>query len=167
MTFTGPQTALIICVAIVVAYPLVMRGLAAMVQPARLELAEVGRDILALRDVPDVTKDAVRLLLQDVYEWRIMPALALAMPALVVSRALRAKSVGLWTVGSPDARARIDRFMRLYLGSAAAANPIFTIVVAVEFVALFAVLYPVGKLQQLRDLLYGAVGEADRHFSHG
>jgi len=150
MAWVAEHPVLTALIAAAVVYPLAMRGLAALVQAKRMEMARLGRELLAAGDLPEVAAQAVRNDLHSAYSARRMALYALALPPMTLVLAY-------WSVfGIPKDMAdalrahdddrladdRLKRFGRLATLSHAAANPLFALVVAAEL----AVILPVAAL---------------------
>jgi len=126
-------------------YPVLMRALAAWVRPSRMELADLGRRLLARGDLPTAVEDGIRSDLHAATSARRMALYALVLPvmAIVVPIVLRASTAGgelreiARVAERGDTGPDFRRFVQLALLSQAVANPLFTVIVALE-VALIA-----------------------------
>jgi hypothetical protein len=117
-------------------YLIVLRRLADIVQPYRLQLAELGEKILA--EAPsDARRDQARFYLDNAFSGWVAPGVAMALPVVAV---LAPFFSGRFR--QDDVPTRDDRtLMLLFSLSVVAANPLFGMIMAVEalFVALFVV----------------------------
>lgn len=135
-----PTEAEIIVTGVVVAaviYPVVMRVLAQALQPMRLNMADMGNDLLGSPKLTEPQKKQITSMLDDAFEWRFMLVAVLFFPALVVRKALgRLPQTPLDRVSDKETEKLLDRFMIRLIVSLAAANPICFVILGFEFVVI-------------------------------
>ena len=118
-------------------YPLAMRGLAAVAEPRRARLAEIGHELLTSPFAAPSVKTAVRLLLDAAFDTGLPARLALRLP-VIAARILRGETEQPLLRISGPAYAFCAEFARSFLWSAFAANPLAAAVLAVE-IGLYAI----------------------------
>ncbi|HYE48892.1 MAG TPA: hypothetical protein VEB20_04830 [Azospirillaceae bacterium] len=124
--FAAWQIGLLSAVALaLVLYPLVMRWLSAWAQPYRLRMAELGRELLGSPHLDDVTKRMVDSMLDDAFDWTVMPQLLFFLPRFFF-RALRGTAYRGPTIKDEVTRAKMAEFQTCHARAVAAANPLFS-----------------------------------------
>jgi hypothetical protein len=138
---TGQTAALWATVALFFAYPLLMRFLAHVVHPVRLELADLGKRLLASPYLSDRRKDAADIVLDHAFDWRIMLLVPFAFPVYIVFRGLKGElfSRDDADITHAETRAAYRHFGRLTVASLAAANPLAALILAVESIVLLPI----------------------------
>ena len=123
---------------VVVGYLLLCRRLADMAQPIRLKIAETGERLLA-SSINDRRKSQVRFYLDNAFSGLIMPIVTLLLPLcclvafceIITKQQHKAMHMG-------DDEQKLSGF---FVISTAAANPIFALLVAIEVILLFPLLF--------------------------
>jgi len=128
MEWIGPA-ALAAIALISLAPALVLRG----VRRNRMQLAELGRRLLASPHLTEREKQIVDALLEDAFDWRIMLDVARRLPQTVPD--------GAQTRHDPDfeaflAKPDVAEFLRCFTRSAEAANPAASLFVWIVFAVL-------------------------------
>lgn len=130
--------AVFIITVLFVAYLVLYRRLADMVQPVRLELAEIGERLLA-SSINERRKGQVSFCLDNAFNGLIMPIAAFIFPLCVFSTlidiATKRRKMDVH-VGDSEKKLTV-----LFIISAAAANPIFALLVTVELILCVPVLF--------------------------
>lgn len=166
MTLNNPEIVLAVTAGSLVAYPFVMRGLAEAVQPKRLQLAQVGHELTHHPKVPDKTKQAVDELLDDAFDWKLMVIAAVVLPVTLVRTLVNRHSVNPLPTESNDAADKFGRFSALFTLSAAVANPLFSVVVALELILAGFVIAPLMGAKTMSDALFMAMQRGDHRLKH-
>lgn len=127
------ETFLIMAACVGIGYPMLHALVMRATENVRLELADVGRDLLVAPDVSEKHKQFISDMLNDVFSWKFMAMATFAVPVLVLSPKRR-------TELSSDDRSFIARddmrhFIDLHMKSVMAASPFWTVM----FVIVFAV----------------------------
>lgn|GEM_PF-1872114 len=160
---TLEQAALVATVGAILAYPLVMRWLATRVHPSRLRLADLGNELMESPHLSDARKDDVREMLVDAFDWRVMVVVAINLPLAAFGLRRRLKAMSQDRIADPDTRQMWSEFSARFIQSIAAANPLVTVIVLVELMLFLVVLFPLGLIRRLNDLV---VDIAARHGSN-
>jgi len=126
---------------IAVAHPLVMRALMEAAQPTRLELADLASELVLRDDIPERHKKIISSIVDDAFEWKFMIFAFCVTPGFAIMR-LRRRSLPdpFEDITGAEARQKMGRFIELFAISTASANPLFSILVTVEFLVLFSIL---------------------------
>lgn len=154
------QTTLLIVLAALAAYPLLLWRLSKFVEPARLEMGELGERLLQDEFITDKQKGGIAAVLDGAYSgWTMMLwviamfaiiALCIPMNVLKILRRTPAKMI----THHKETEVDYDRFMTLSLLSAAAANPLFAFVFAFQLIMVIALmLVSFMPARMLRDLV--------------
>jgi|SRR5579863_895343 len=158
---TTTQTiAVVVGVAMLIGYPIFMRFLAERMQPSRLKMADVGKLLLEHPDLSQDHKKLIRSMLDDAYSPVFMIMLTIVTP---VFGPLAALGIGpsMPTINNLEARELFDNFTDRYNASISAANPLFSIIAAIEMALLTIVLFPIGQLSRTHSVQFGSVRVAD------
>ena len=151
----------------VFAYPLSLRALASWVHPYRIELAQLGDELLGSPFVSDEDKDNIERVLDDAFNWRVLMLMAV-FAVVYVPSFIWNKSNRSWPkIKDEGTRAKFDRFMSLTVRSLAAANPIAALICALELAVLTLLLAPLGKLSWQMPLLLKAQRKSESVLGHG
>lgn len=138
MTMTAATVAIVVTVAAGFVYPLIMRMCAKLAYQKRMEMADLGTELLNRPDLPDEHREMVWSILREAFDWKVMPKLLLStLKALVTFGKTRPLLGGsefdkqfsklLGDDLSHDVREKIKSFIYLSQVSFSAANPFFAI----------------------------------------
>lgn len=123
-----------------IAYPLIMRWLAQATHPSRLEMADIGRELLVDPNLNQECRTYVSAMLSDAFSPKIMAVLVFVYPVYATLRLLNLADVPLHIENAETAK-NFESISRLHTISIAAANPIFSFLLLLQvmfFAALFA-----------------------------
>ena len=141
-------------------YPLVNVILLRSAQPWRLRLADLARELLARDDISSSSKHVISAMLRDAYSTSFMFWMMLSLPIFGVQFFFRSRKSEMM-LASKEAKVLIFEFIDCHTLATSAANPICSIVVALEMALLTAVLVPIGKLSKGRDVQASAVWQTE------
>jgi len=142
-----------------------MRFLANRVEPYRQRMAVLGRSLLASPKLSGRHKEIVDATIDEAYSWRFMALIVVKLPVYVIGRQLGM----LQPVKVPgpivDAKtsAEYNEYMACLLRSTAAANPLCTVVLALEMCVLLLCLLPIGMIDRLAETLTKAIVYTEMH----
>lgn len=159
------QIALIVALAAIAAYPFVMRLAAARAHPMRLRMAEVGKTLLTAPRLDETRKEQVDLLLDMAFDWRVMIGLCAALPVAVVRRRFRGRPARP-APADPETEYAWNDFMSAFTRSVAAANPLFSVVFAIEIAVLVLLLVPFGMAWRAMEIVHDTIACAHRDGTH-
>ncbi len=123
---------------LVVGYMLLLRRLADVVQPIRLDIAEVGEKLLA-SSISERRKAQVAFYLDNAFNGLVLPLACLLLPAFFIVALIKIVTKSKWeypTVGNDE-----RKISGLFTISVAAANPVFALVFLLELVIFMPVLF--------------------------
>lgn len=164
---TGQTIALVITLAALVLYPVVMRILVDRVQPTRLRMADLGKQLLASTHLPDRLKDVVDGMLDEAFDWRFMLFASFLFPYFVIGRMFRLIAPPkIPKINDLETRKQFHEFLNCHTRATAAANPLFAIILGIEVALLVVVLVPLGMMWHASDMLFEATIKTDRHLKH-
>lgn len=161
------QTIAIIALAFFVplGYVVLLRYLARRAHPARMRMAELGHVLLGSDAMSERLKVIVNAMLDDAYDPNFMMYAAWNMPqALLWIK--RRPADWLNDVKDQAVRHQLDEFLSCHMKATAAANPVFTVVVAIELAIAVMVLLPYGLLRRLPEALLTTAVRADKQLRH-
>jgi hypothetical protein len=138
-------------VAFLVVYPFALRMVEKAAWPVRARLADDIGNLEHDHRLPSDTRKSIKVLGDHAFSWWMMPALALVFPFLAVERLVSTKVTGLNPLSGFDAdtQKRIDHAVMRFVASAAARNPIFATIFAVEVAIVAATQIAATRLRQL------------------
>lgn len=141
MTHVEPSLAILL--ALVIAYPIIMRVASELAQPIRLRLATLGVETLSSDHLSTFEKHVVNSMLDDAYDPKVAVFFALAFPIFVVGSILGLISDAELDFSSTgEVRGKLREMSRMHTIAIAAANPLFSIVIIVEAVIIGALAFP-------------------------
>ena len=114
-----------VMVAAIVAYPLCMRVLAQRAQPARLEMARLGKALLADPALEPRHKLFVSSLLDDAFDFKSIIVFAVACPFYFLGRGFGWISDADYALPDGEAGRNLLQIATLHMKAIAAANPLF------------------------------------------
>lgn len=162
MTIAPEIMAIIAVLGIAVAYPVIMRALAEAVHPYRLEMADLGRELVEQTGQDEKVVAYVRGCMRDALNWRELPVIGTAVFAAAINAAIGRGRFQSLVPKTAEDQGKLLRFTKLYVISITAANPIFGILFFIELLALIGVLRGV---KRVKHILYGAM--VDTETRHG
>lgn len=136
------------------AYPIVLRVIADRVEPTRQRLDMLGKELLSSPNVSERYKVIVDGMLDDAYDWRLMASVVLRLPIFLFGRLLGfIKPLPLPQLPSDeDARKKLLDFISCHMRSVAAANPICSLIFALEVAVLVIFMVPLGMISRLAEI---------------
>lgn len=144
-----------------VGYPLTSRLSLKYIQPKRLQLAQIGKQILRHPDAEPKLKELVRSMLDDAYSSRVMIVMTAFVP-LAGLVALFKKQTRMPVTQSAEVKGLLDEFVDLHILATSAANPLFAILVAIEMAALTLLLFPFGQGSRGRAVQFDALRRVEK-----
>jgi hypothetical protein len=166
MTWASETIWLIVALGVLLAYPLVMRVLAKTAEPLRERLLYTADEALAAPSVSAPAKERIRHVLDDALSARLMIGLFVALPIVVLGKSVRSREREIHEQMNRDGQKHVEAVIMRAVLSGAAANPIFALLVAAEIAILMLVLYPLGKIRDVRRLVQAGVAQADERWLH-
>lgn len=130
---------IILGLAAILAYPLIMRWIAVWVQPKRLQMAALGKNLIMNGGMNQRQKYIMGSMLCDAYDYRMAILLVLVMPIFTFKIIFGTIDPAKNLFPSTD---DIRKFNSLHILSVAAANPVFFAFFVVELMALVPILVP-------------------------
>lgn len=129
-----------------VAYPLTMRALARRVQPERVEMAEIARNLLLEDGISLFHKRVIHSMIADAFDAKVAILMVFAFPVFALLRMLDHPSTRIATVEARF-RERFDRLSQLHVISIVVANPAFSIILLIEIMIYGIVAAPFHMLR--------------------
>lgn len=166
MSWSASDIALPATIAVLIGYPVAMRLIAKAVHNDRMAMVDTANAALSSPYLSDRAKLRIRRLIDVAMDSRLMPGLLIVLPSVIVGRAVGHRDPQAGERMDQAEQEVFDRFMRLFLRSSAAANPIFALLVLIEIAVLGLVLIPLGKMRQLTRMVYTAISQADERWLH-
>ena len=171
MHLTANQAGWMIFTAIaLVLWPLLMRYLSYRVRGTRERMLELGNFLLENNSFEPKGKLIVGMMLEDASDWRFMAAMSFRFPVYVVGRLFNmVEPVKLPSLPKDEEfKSKFYEFFSCHMRSTAAANPIFSIIVAFEFALLVMILLPLGMLSLVTEYMYkiSVLTERNTHLNH-
>ena len=164
-----PYVELILIGLAVSACPVVMRVLAKRVQPARLSMADLGKELLSSSHLKEDQKIIISMMLDDASDWRVMCHASVGLPWIIVKMVLGRdmSKPRLSRISDSETRDKVDDFVDLHIKSTAAANPLFAVVFGVELALLVLMLAPFGMVKKFVDITHRVLTAGDiRQLKH-
>lgn len=155
---------IILTVIALLAWPLVMRLLAAAVAHDRERLAVLAHELLADPHLDEHEKNVVEAMADDAMDWRALFVATWALPAYIVGRRLNlVKAIDLPEFTNPETAKKFSEFADCHMRSIAAAGPLFAIVLGLEFAIMALILVPFGMLNRLQQILLKSLIYGEHH----
>jgi len=154
------ETAVIVGVIALITYPLIMMALARWVHPTRLRMADLSKILIDSPHLQPNHKKMVALMATDAFSAMDMVVCSVAMP-LVIAGILRGAKSPFEPVKDEKTLEMLTEFTGCHMRSATAANPLFAIIVGLEFAVVSFVLVPIGYLETLVDIQIRAVSRIE------
>lgn len=134
----------------VVAYPIIMRILAILAQPKRLEMARIAKLLMESPKIDPANRKIVLIAIEDAFDPKLAIVLAFIFPAYVFLRIIRHSSIVVEKV-HPSLKDDMDKFSNLHMISVAAANPLFFLIIIVESMIAGLFVFPIALVTGRRD----------------
>ena len=126
--------ALLLAAFAVMAYTLLVKRLAEWVQPTRLRMADLGRDMLQT-NLPDGEHRAIQGMLDDAFSARPAVVMALLLP-FILGYYITRRVLRLPVVSGPPLTREWSKLMDMFVISALAANPFFALIIFIEVLTI-------------------------------
>ena len=134
------MTELLIFVAggVVVAYPIMHASIMRVTEPVRMELADLGKQMLVSPDISELHKQFISDMLDDVFSWKFMAMATFTFPSMIFSKRRRQ---GLTEDDRKFvARSDMTRFFDLHMKAVMAASPAWSVLFMIVALATIAIL---------------------------
>jgi hypothetical protein len=161
MIITTQDITIIVGIVLLIGYPIFMRVLAQIVQPSRLRMLEIGKELLANSSVPKEHKHVISSMLDDAYSPTFMIYVSIIMPYYAICKLAR-RIAAPPPIEDIYVRRLHNEFFRRYISAVAVANPAFTVIAATEMAILTVFLFPFGQLWRAQDVQFGTIEAVDR-----
>ena len=146
-----------------VAYMLLVNRLNHFLRPFRMDLAERGGRILANPGLAEAERDFLTFALDNAFNSRLVPVAALVLPFALAISAIKGTGPEDRRLGVSEAR--VVAFKAL--GSMAASNPLFGLIILLELVVFALVLLMIGRttrgFQRIIVATLGRLGHSQSH----
>jgi hypothetical protein len=155
---------------VAIIHPLLMRAITRSVQPGRLELADTGDRLLASPHISEKDsekdKDVIDGMLNDAFSCVAMLKMVLFVPFVATRVAVDARYRSQVSSAGPktndhEARRDLERFKKLFIRSIAAANPLATVICALEISIVTFLLFPLGQMTMVANILSSALRKTE------
>jgi hypothetical protein len=134
----------------IVAYPIIMRVLAILVQPKRLEMARIAKLLLESPNIDSIHHKMVRIAMEDAFDPKLAITLAFIFPWYVFLKAIKHSSTLIEKI-HPCLRDDMEKFSNLHMLSVGAANPVFFVLLILESMLAGFFVFPIAFVTGRRD----------------
>ncbi|MGI4797884.1 MAG: hypothetical protein ACRYG8_28320 [Janthinobacterium lividum] len=124
------------------AYPIIMRVIAVLVQPKRLEMARIAKLLIDSPNIDPINRKIVQVAMEDAFDPKIAILLVFVFPIFVMLRAFKHSSTIVEKV-QPCLKEDMEKFSNLHMLSLGAANPIFFVLLIAESMLAGLFVFPI------------------------
>jgi hypothetical protein len=135
------------------------------VQPTRLQMADLGAELLGSDHVSRRLKVVVAAMLDDAYDPYFMLFAVMKIPHALIRGKWR-KSDWIDRIEDRHTRERFQDFVNFHFQSTAAANPLCAVAVALELAVGVLLYLCVGIIVNLPDAIFAATVRAEKQLHH-